>query len=559
MKQTESGSGTRMPTPAETGRIDAVSMLRAARNDPEMAIPQRPAFIPGGVVVAVPDGLVVDGGAARQLLNGSAATTLVPKMIGLLDGTRSPAQIAAELDVPPVQVEAAVALMAACGLIVASLDRPDDVDPDVAAALTRHLDTTKRWSSAAQAYGAAADQPAYVVDSGELARLVAQSLTSCGDKVFLVDSLQQAAVGGQIVLVDAAVDLLHEAVEWASHAGGSVRACGMRLGRAWVAPALARQSTCADCLLAALDVAGLIGPSDSEGQELRLAGGLIALEILHERLGIGRPLASNSLLVHDLAGGQTTQQLVVRTPGCVGCGIPGERARPQWPFIYDQAAVFPARNQVAMKGHQMHYQPSNLALQWSSRSFSHSQHQRFAATDDWQHPEDSRAQLGALMRFAFGLRQIGEISQVRRYAPTGGNLGSPEGIVIVRDVAGVNPGAYYYLPFSDELAVLGEYHDDELLAAIPDADFQAAVVITAALGRVQKKYNALALRICLLDAGAAVSQMKHAAKALGLAVAHLEHWDDTALAGLLGNDPEQHPVMAILEVRGLGSMKGKGR
>ena len=91
------------------GRIDAVTMLRAARNDPEMAIPQRPAFMPGGVVLPLSNGLIVDGGAARQLLNGSASTSLVPRMIDLLDGTRTVPEVAAQLAVPSVQVEAAVA------------------------------------------------------------------------------------------------------------------------------------------------------------------------------------------------------------------------------------------------------------------------------------------------------------------------------------------------------------------------------------------------------------------------------------------------------------------
>lgn len=535
------------------GRIDAVTMLRAARNDPEMAIPQRPAFMPGGVVLPLSNGLIVDGGAARQLLNGSASTSLVPRMIDLLDGTRTVPEVAAQLAVPSVQVEAAVALMATCGLIVPSLDAPDDVAPDVAAALARHLDTTKRWPSAAEAYHAAARQPAYVVNNGLLTQLLTESLRLSGDRASLVDTPLQAEQSGYIILVGAAADTLRQAMNHVRGTNGVVRVCGLRRDRVWIAPTSSKQTVCMNCLLSTLDAVQLSGSVDDSNPALRLAAALIALEIFHERLGIGRPLASNSLLVHDLSAGRSSQWMVPRTPGCDGCGIPGDRVDPPWPFIYDQAAVFPPRNQVAMKGHQMHYKPSNVALQWASRDFSHSDHHRFSADPDWQHPTDARSKLGALLRYGFGLHEIGDITQVRRFSPTGGNLGSPEGVIIVRDVEGVEPGAYCYLPFEDKCAYLGEFSDASLSAAISDMDFEAVLVVTTALGRVEKKYHSLALRICFLDAEAAVSQLRHAADAFGFRALLVEHWDDGALAKRFGNN-ELHPVMAVIGICGLNGV-----
>ncbi|RRD47611.1 hypothetical protein [Arachnia propionica] len=532
------------------GRIDAVTMLRAARNDPEMAIPQRPAFMPGGVLHALSDGLIVDGGASRQVLSGRAATSLVPRLIDLLDGTRTVPEVAAQLAVPAVQVEAAIALMSACGLIVPSLDTPDDVAPDVAAALARHLDTTKRWTSAAEAYRAAAEQPAYVVNNGLLARLLAESLRASGDHAFLVDGPLQAEKSGYIILVGAGEDSLRQAARHVNGSNGVVRLCGLSGDRIWVAPTSSRQTVCMECLISVLDEVQLSVPIDDSSPILRLAAGLIALEIFHERLGIGRPLASNSLLVHDLGAGRSSQWMLPRTPGCEGCGIPGDRISPPWPFIYDQAAVFPPRNQVAMKGHQMHYQPSNVALQWAKRAFMHSDRHRFSADPDWKHPTDARSKLGAWLRYGFGLREIDDTTQVRRFSPTGGNLGSPEGVVIVRDVENVKGGAYCYLPFEDKCAYLGEWADSVLSRAIPDIDFEAILVVTAALGRVEKKYHSLALRICFLDAGAVVSQLRHAANAFGFHVKPLEKWDDQALAKQLGDDGSR-PVAAILGVRGL--------
>lgn len=537
-----------------SGRIDAVTMLRAARTDPEMAVPTYPAFIPGSVAVPIADGLIVDGGASRQLLNGSAATTLVPKLVNLLDGSRTVQEIADELAIPSVQVEAAVALLSSCGLIVPSLDAPDNVAPDIAAAVTRHLDTTKRWPSAAEAYNAAAEQPAYIVNSGLLAQLVTKYLLASGDKAQLVDSPSEAENTGYIVLVGADYNVMKQAERHTADTKGVVKICGLQQDRIWVAPTSSKQAPCIDCLLSALEEENLVDSVDENNPVLPLAASLIALEIFHERLGIGRPLSSNSLLIHSLAKGRSSQSMVPRTPGCNGCGVRGSYSGFSWPFVYDQAAVFPPRNQVAMKGHQVHYKPSNVALQWDRREFAHCERHRFSTDLDWQNPTDARSKLGAWLRYGFGLRQINDITEVRRFSPTGGNLGSPEAAIIVRDIEGIKAGTYYYLPFEDKCAYLGEFPTEYLSSALPEIDFDAILIMTTALDRVEKKYHTLALRICLLDAGVALSQLRHAADALDFDVVQVQHWDDQMLTKQLGNN-RFHPVMAVIGLRGINESR----
>lgn len=537
---------------ATTGRIDALAMLHASRNDPEMAIPERPAFLPGGVFSIFDDVMIVDGGAARQVLNGSAATSLIPRLIKLLDGKHTVPEIADQLGTAAVQVEAAIALMSACGLIVPSLDVPDHLDVEVANALGRHLDTTKRWSSAAEAYRAAFSLPAYIINNGRLSEMVAESLKACGDSVFLVDTPLEVTKEGYIVAVGASEAVLSEAVKNLNGQSSVVKLCGLYGDRIWVAPTLTNsgQTACWKCMLSAISELQLLGETDNSTPSLRLAASLIALEVFHDRLGIGRPLASNSLLVHNLSVGHSSQLMIPRTAGCLECGIPGQRGNQGWPFIYDQAAVFPARSQVAMKGHQMHYKPANLALQWMRREFKHSAHQRFSAEVDWQHPIDPRAVLGAMLRYAFGLRATEAISEVLRFSPTGGNLGSPEGFFVVRDVDDVVPGAYCYLPFEDKSAFLGTVSENTLLRSIDDVNFQAIVVLTASLERVEKKYHSLALRICLLDAGVAVSQLCHVANALGAKVSIINQWDDDSLKEML-HLGEKNPIMAVVGLNGL--------
>lgn len=90
-------------------------MNRAARSYQGPA--RWPRLRRGLAVASTPDGLLLEGGPSRQLLTGAAASTLLPRLLSVLDGTRSPAQLCGELSLGQAQVEQAVRLLDACGLL----------------------------------------------------------------------------------------------------------------------------------------------------------------------------------------------------------------------------------------------------------------------------------------------------------------------------------------------------------------------------------------------------------------------------------------------------------
>lgn len=96
-----------------------------------------------------------------------------------------------------------------------------------------------------------------------------------------------------------------------------------------------------------------------------------------------------------------------------------------------------------------------------------------------------------------------------------------------------------------------------LVGCDPRHRFRGGIGRDCCLGRVEKKYHSLALRICLLDAGAVVSQLRNAADAFGFQVTLVEHWDDEKLAKQFG-DNGVHPVMAVIGIRGLNGV-GRGQ
>src|SRR4029453_4148772 len=103
-------------TMAHRAAITAEARAVAATHDPQFAVPKRPRRRRGLVVRHREDHLIIDGTPKRQLLRGGAATVLVPKLLGLLDGVRDHNALAAELGVSSTVVFKALALLWTCGV-----------------------------------------------------------------------------------------------------------------------------------------------------------------------------------------------------------------------------------------------------------------------------------------------------------------------------------------------------------------------------------------------------------------------------------------------------------
>lgn len=551
----------RRTTSADPGpaRNDAIAMREAARTDPQMRLPERPTMVPGTLSVVVDEAVVVDGGASRQIFRGSSAAQLLPRLFVLLDGTRSVPTVAAELGLPIADVEAAVALVHSCGLIIGSPDLPADVDPGAAMGVARLLDTTRTWSSAAEAYAGLRDRPLHVRATSSVTTEVARMLRESGDSVQMIAPHAALPPGSTVLTEYSGCDDLVETVEWATASDARAIPFGIAAGSTWVGPELGAPGTvCAACFARDVDELG-IGVGDGRDADSEpLAASLVALEVFHQRIGIGVPLAGSSLVVHDLRAGSTRQFLVARSAGCRSRHRQGARTTTvSAPFWYDQSAAFPVRERIALKGHQSHYKPSNVALQWEQRAFVNARIVRFAS-DRSARPRGAAARLARFVRHGFGLKELPAQGRVRRFSPTGGNLGSSEAAVIVRRVAGIESGVYHYLPFSDSYAWMGEV-PDELLSGLGEAcDGDAVIVTTAAVDRVARKYAALSLKICLLDAGCALTQMEWTARDLGVRLTESSRWDDGVVARLLRHEGRRHPIMTIVGIEGLDAEEDGG-
>jgi SagB-type dehydrogenase family enzyme len=129
----------------------------------------------------------------------------------------------------------------------------------------------------------------------------------------------------------------------------------------------------------------------------------------------------------------------------------------------------------------------------------------------------------------------------KRWAATGGNLGSVELYVVAHNVARLAPGLYFYQVHEHQLARIsqgwGRREAAEFIRqAVDGTDREtplALIISVAALYRVSQKYGPFAYRIINLDAGVALAQLQMVGSSLGLQTQLARRWADDVIAGEL--------------------------
>ncbi|KUJ49675.1 hypothetical protein ACZ90_67195 [Streptomyces albus subsp. albus] len=548
--------------------VPASMMLAAVETDPQFQLPRRPVFIPGTLVVPMAHGLVVEGGPERQVFRGKAATQLLPDLIPLLDGTRTVEEAAAVVGrVRPVAIRAAVALLYTAGLLHDGPDEaplvPGHVPSSVATYVARSLDSTRARRSPGEVFAGLAAHPLSIVDTGKPAGAIADLLRRSGERPELVGPDHRPRAGETVLMV------CEEHEDTAALSALDQRCAGV--GATWlrvfrsgstleVGPRFEAQSTaCYDCFVAGRGEMPPAPPSGDGTCHDETWTALVATEVFNQRTRVGTSVAQSGWAVTNLDRWRTEIFVLSRRPGCERCLPHTIASAPPLPYIYEQATAFPPRHLMDPKGHQNHYKLGNILIQHEHLTYASAEQIPLPRYDLDQLPTGSGVcdleALSAVLLASYGLKPEPHDEQVRRYPATGGNLGSPQGFVLVRDVRGLEAGAYYYEPFTHRLSVLataGDGLDVEAAARSAGVELRSAaagIVTVSALTRVAKKYAALALRICLLDAGVARSYALAVADELGVTGRVEEAWDGPGLISLL-NLGDDGLVTSVLTISG---------
>jgi SagB-type dehydrogenase family enzyme len=567
--------------PGSVHRVEAGAMLSAIQFDPQMQGPVRPALVRGLVIVPLADGLLVEGSGERQVFRGRSATSLLPRLLTLLTGELDLDRLTTALpDVSADSIRAALALLQTTGLLEEGAAAPGDTatipatfPEPVSSFVGRHLDTTRVHANTAKAVASIAATTVGVVGMSTAAKAVAAELAESGLQVRHVvapgfhGGATPEVAGLDLVLavcdgsetVDLATlddECARQGIPWLRVARVADRLeIGPRFDRTFTA--------CYRCFRAGRgdDPAPVDAPY--EGVWPSLAAHNVFL--LMSRIGTATTLIPCGVTCVDLAGWQTGVELTVRRPGCRTCvardssAVTAEDAdEVPLAYAYEQAVSFPPRELLDPKGHQAHYRMSNLALQRLHRTYTSVA--RVALPEHGMEGLEkvrsaesglSVSQLAVVLLGAFGLKAGTHDPRPYRFPPTGGNLGSSQAYVAVRNVAGLEAGVYFYEAFEHELSKVRDGLPALDLAEGADAA-DAVVILTSAVLRIAKKYQVSSLRICGLDAGVALWQIRTVADAVGVDCGLAESWSDESVSRLVGESHLAEPVMGIALLRSKG-------
>jgi SagB-type dehydrogenase family enzyme len=159
--------------------------------------------------------------------------------------------------------------------------------------------------------------------------------------------------------------------------------------------------------------------------------------------------------------------------------------------------------------------------------------------------------LGQLGEFLFrcartrGMRQVDGVDLLSRPYPAGGSLYELELYPVVRDVTGLAAGMYHYdshdhclhLVADAEHRAVGRLLGHGVDPAVPGALPPVLFAVSARVGRVMWKYEAMAYALVLKDVGVLYQTMYLAATAMGLAPCALGATESAVFAEATGLDP----------------------
>jgi len=523
-------------------RIDAQEMGRAVQFDPQMQPPRHPRISASFVMMPYgEDGLLIDGAVEKQLFRGRGAKIVLPAVIELCDGHNSLQDIARALpSFPPEAVYNAVALLYSRGMLQEG-PIPSDFERSVVSFIDRHIDFTRANENTEQV----------------CVRLDCTTVAAYGDAEFAQALSEQIEASGMHMVRDA-TDVCAMAVgfwegpEGLSHAREQAIQLwekgiplvlsildGEKLSIVFLEP---EETICIDCLLGQMRRLPRTTTDSPRGATRRaylrrMAGIYTAMEIFFLRSLLAPTyLASNIVKSMELGTLRSESIPFARVPFCKTCDATETDREPVINYVsqYESFVQFPSRKYINPKDHQNHYKPSNISLTREYKHFPSSPRRPLKPREELPllveavSAKDLDA-LALLLMYTNGVKETAE--RVKRWAPTGGNLGSPAVYFLNEGIASLDRAVYFYDPFEHELVqvakLLPELRHTWMLPP-PETNW-GWLVFTGSYERVSKKYRDFAFKIICLDAGVALAQARTASDAAGIRLELCNYWEEQPL------------------------------
>jgi SagB-type dehydrogenase family enzyme len=521
-----------------------------------------------GLVVAEADGdLLIEGGPSRQLLAGSAAASLLPRLLPLLDGRHSREQVCAELSIGHAHFDQVVTLLRQRGLLewVRPWNAIGFEAEHVAAYMSRTIGIADSCLSADDLAGDLAAATVLVAAPPALAGPIAADLAETGvGTVRILRPAEAADVSAGAsgpclaAVFDDPVnaDVLDEMITAQQRHDWRVLRFSGTADYAEVGPVFCGPHTaCIDCFRRSYKAgyesrtengageSSAAVPCTADAAALGVLASLVTSALLSmlTRQAPAHPLTQ--LTRTTLSGALLTESYeVVPDLECASCvgGTPPQdavsrdmltyewRVRKMPPSFELVEAPTPARQSYLLSLQQQrdefptspgHGLPSQPAGGWPDVARSN-------------RPIDEDALVGILTRTA-GFQSVARTAATRtdnwRWAPSGGNMASVAVYLVTDAVLYGLPGTilryddigHRVISIRDDAIALAQFLDETDLDA---SHTDVAIVLVGEAGRLSQKYTDFAWRLTHLDTGCAALQLSLVAACYGLRATFASTW-----------------------------------
>ena len=166
----------------------------------------------------------------------------------------------------------------------------------------------------------------------------------------------------------------------------------------------------------------------------------------------------------------------------------------------------------------------------------------------------SLAELSFLLYSTQGVRHAPHPSVSLRTVPSAGARHSFETYLLIRNVEGVDPGLYRYLPLDHELVFLDEVENIEMRVSLAcfGQQFTGAGAVTFVWAtipyRMEWRYGPLAHRVILMDVGHVCQNLYLACEAISAGTCGVAAYDQQEVDELIGVDGEEEFAVYLAPV-----------
>ncbi|MGP4066179.1 nitroreductase family protein [Oceanobacillus sp. M65] len=542
--------------------------------DPNLKFPKRPRFLNGIEQIPFNNKLLFQGSENLQILSGNAVSKFLPMLLPHLDGTNTVENIITKFpEYSPKDITSILAVLFMRGLLDdAQGDDLIDLDffrPEVLEYFNRNNDSTRVNKSAAQGLERLKNANLLILSDSDHGDILLHEIKHMGASNVVFQSLDDYIYVQDLtlVIVFCVNDLKHERLEEIDQLCISNQV-------PWMLTRVERNQ-------------GVIGPyfenietpsydayrNELENKERQLKGqapqelvemweSYAAIEIVYFITKLAPSVTGVEYLVFNFDDWTSTSKKLNYL-------IESEYIA----YKFENAIAFPSRHLITPKSHQMHYNPKNLQLSTEGKVYPSADLINLPLNTElsgdffsnaFEKSTSSRSldfdSLSTLLTMTGGIKESQGI--IKRWAPTGGNLGSPQFYVIPTNVKGLEPELLFYQEMDQTLAKIGKVNNNGQLEKtinevignqeeeIPDA----LIVITGNLERTAGKYNGFAYKIIHLDAGVALSQMQAVSKGLDLKMRMYDQWNEERLVDFLGINHYKEPVVGLAGIYGKGAV-----